>query len=45
MRSYEALGQKQLRDDTERVIQATYPNSPYYNGGPALKEKPWWKLW
>jgi len=46
MRSYEALGQKQLRDDTERVIQATYPNSPYYTGGPKdVKAKPWWKIW
>src|SRR5450830_1004374 len=46
MRSYEAMGQKQLRDDTERVIQATYPNSPYYTGGPKdVKAKPWWKIW
>jgi outer membrane protein assembly factor BamD len=45
MRAYEAMGQKQLRDDTERVIQATYPNSPYYTGGPKAKDKPWWKIW
>jgi outer membrane protein assembly factor BamD len=45
MRSYEAMGQKQLRDDTERVIQATYPNSVYYRGGPVAKKKPWWKIW
>lgn len=45
MRSYEALGQKQLRDDTERVIKATYPNSSYWTGGPAKKNGPWWKIW
>lgn len=45
MRSYDALGQKQLRDDTERVIKSTYPNSPYFTGGPAKKNGPWWKIW
>ena len=45
MRSYDAMGQKQLRDDTERVIQATYPNSPYYKDGPEKKKAPWWKIW
>ncbi len=45
MRSYEALGQTKLKEDTERIIQATYPNSPWYNGGPKQKAKPWWKVW
>lgn len=45
MRSYEALGQTKLKEDTERIIQATYPNSPWYTGGPKQKAKPWWKIW
>jgi len=45
MHSYEALGQTKLKEDTERIIQATYPNSPWYNGGPKAKSKPWWKIW
>ncbi len=45
MQSYDAMGQTKLRDDTERVIKATYPNSAYFTGGPAKKDAPWWKLW
>ncbi|NQE47679.1 outer membrane protein assembly factor BamD [Herbaspirillum rubrisubalbicans] len=45
MHSYEALGQTKLKEDTERIIQATYPNSPWYHGGPKKKDNPWWKLW
>ena len=47
-RSYEALGMTQLRDDTRRVMQTSFPQ-----GSPAAqsntqntdKHKPWWKLW
>ncbi len=44
MRSYDALGMTQLRDDTRRVIQTSYPNSAYLSGG-KVKNSPWWKLW
>lgn len=44
VRSYDALGMTELRDDTERVMKANYPNSVYYKGGP-VKDNPWWKLW
>ncbi|MFZ1181139.1 MAG: outer membrane protein assembly factor BamD [Herbaspirillum sp.] len=43
MRSYDALGQQQLRDDTERVIQATYPDSAYHS--PEKTKKSWWRIW
>lgn len=43
MRSYDALGQTQLRDDTERVIQATYPDSSHHS--PKETKKTWWRLW
>jgi outer membrane protein assembly factor BamD len=41
-RSYDALGMTQLRDDTRRVMQASYPNSapPTQDG-----TKSWWQLW
>ena len=46
VRSYDALGMNQLRDDAERVMAATYPQSTYLkNGGPKRADKPWWKLW
>lgn len=41
-RSYDALGMTQLRDDTRRVIQASYPQSGHTTSGDS---KPWWKLW
>jgi len=32
----------QLRDDSERILKQTFPNSPYVTGE---STKPWWKLW
>ena len=42
VKSYDALGMTQLRDDTQRIIDATYPN-----GAAGLKGNgdPWWKVW
>ena len=45
MRSYDALGMAQLRDDTRRVLEKNYPNSAYLTGGPRSTQGPWWKLW
>jgi len=46
VRSYDALGMAQLRDDARRVLEKTYPGSEYltrgYKQGPA---EPWWKFW
>jgi outer membrane protein assembly factor BamD len=44
VRSYDALGLPQLRDDAERVLNQNFPNSVYYRGGPA-KTNAWWKFW
>ncbi|MDB5727515.1 MAG: outer membrane protein assembly factor BamD [Noviherbaspirillum sp.] len=44
VRSYDALGLPQLRDDAERVLNQNFPNSVYYRGGPA-KNNAWWKFW
>jgi outer membrane protein assembly factor BamD len=41
-RSYDALGMTQLRDDTRRVMQASYPKAGQPTPGDG---KPWWKLW
>ncbi|AMP00489.1 outer membrane assembly lipoYfiO family protein [Collimonas arenae] len=46
VRSYDALGLTQLRDDAERVMKKNYPNSRFYNGGGQVVAKaPWWKFW
>jgi outer membrane protein assembly factor BamD len=45
VRSYEALGMTQLRDDTQRVLTTNYPQSQYVTKGFRSKDDPWWKLW
>lgn len=44
IRSYEALGMKDLRDDAERVMRMNFPNSEFYDNGPR-RSGSWWKLW
>lgn len=43
--SYNALGMDQLRDDTRRVLEKTYPNSCYLSQGLKSKNDAWWKFW
>ncbi len=45
MRSYDALGMAQLRDDTRRVLEKTYPQSAFLTGMGGKKAEPWWKIW
>jgi outer membrane protein assembly factor BamD len=46
MQSYDKLGMEQLRDDTRRVLVASFPDSSYLTTGKAReKSKPWWKIW
>lgn len=45
LRSYDALGMTQLRDDTRRVMQASYPKSEYLSQGFKSAGDPWWKVW
>jgi outer membrane protein assembly factor BamD len=45
IRSYEALGMKQLAADTRRVMEKTYPNSAYLASGFRDRSGPWWKFW
>lgn len=45
VRSYDALGMTDLRDDTRRVLTTNYPQSTYLSEGFRAKDEPWWKLW
>ncbi len=45
VKSYEALGMTQLRDDAKRVLDKTYPQSEYTSRGFKSKSDPWWKFW
>ena len=45
VKSYEALGMPQLRDDARRVLELNYPQSEYLVSGFKAKSDPWWKFW
>ncbi len=45
VRSYDALGMENLRDDTKRVLEKNFPQSEYVTKGFKAKDDPWWKLW
>ncbi|HZI82740.1 MAG TPA: outer membrane protein assembly factor BamD [Casimicrobiaceae bacterium] len=42
VRSYDALGMVQLRDDAQRVLKDTFPDGKYFA---ASAKPPWWKFW
>jgi outer membrane protein assembly factor BamD len=44
-RSYDALGMTQLRDDTLRVMQKNYPDSPFTRRDAKAKQGAWYKFW
>ncbi len=47
MQSYDKLQLTGLRDDTERVLRASFPNTAYLGGSGVAggDDKPWWKFW
>ena len=46
VRSYDALGMAQLRDDSRRVLEKSYPQSEYLSrGARSTSQSPWWKFW
>jgi len=45
VKSYDALGLTELRDDTQRVLVTNYPKSEFLARGFRAKDDPWWKVW
>ena len=45
VKSYDALDMPQLRDDTQRVLLANYPQTEYLTRGFKGSTDPWWKVW
>ncbi len=45
VKSYDALGMTQLRDDAQRVLQKNYPQTEYLSRGFKASSDPWWKVW
>jgi len=45
MQSYDKLGLKPLRDDAQRVLAKSFPQSRFLAQDDADKKKAWWKFW
>lgn len=43
--SYDRLGLNELRDDAQRVLKRSFPNSEFLTQGFRSVDKPWWQLW
>lgn len=41
--SYDRLGLDKLRDDSRKILAATFPSNPMVTG--PLTERPWWQFW
>jgi outer membrane protein assembly factor BamD len=44
-KSYDALGMAELRDDTRRIMEKTYPKSQYMSKGFKSADNPWYRFW
>jgi outer membrane protein assembly factor BamD len=44
IKSYDAMGMNDLRDDANQVMLKNFPDSAYLKGG-VDRSGPWWKLW
>lgn len=44
-RAYDALGMKDLANDTRRILEKNYPGSEFMARGFKTDKGPWWKLW
>ena len=44
-KSYDALGMVDLRDDTRRILEKTYPQSQFISKGFRAVDNPWYKFW
>ena len=45
VKSYDAMGIKDLRDDALRVLQKNFPNSIYLSDASGGRKKSWWRFW
>lgn len=45
VKSYDALGMNDLRDDTTRVLEKSFPQTTFLTQGFKTRNDPWWKVW
>jgi outer membrane protein assembly factor BamD len=43
--SYDRLGLNDLRDDADRVLRKSFPDTTIHSDGLTTVKKPWWQLW
>ena len=43
--SYDRLQLPELRDGAERVLRASFPESPYLRPGATPRQRSWWQFW
>mgnify|MGYP000650929713 CR=1 FL=1 len=43
--AYDLLGLDDLKNDTMRILQKNYPDSPMLGKGAPSDERIWWKFW
>jgi len=45
MRCYDRMGLPQLKEDAQRVLARSYPESKFLSVGEQPNSKSWWTLW
>ena len=45
VQSYDRLGMSDLRDDADRVLRQSYPDTTIHFDGLGRVKKPWWQVW
>ena len=45
IKAYDALGMVVLRDDTQRVLEKSFPQSDFLVSGAKTNKNPWWRVW
>lgn len=45
VRAYDKMGLPELSKDAQRVLEKTFPKSPYLKGAPIGLGKPWYQIW
>ncbi len=45
VKAYDALGLTQLRDDSKRVLENSFPQSEFLISGTKSNKNPWWRFW
>ncbi len=43
--SYRKMNRQQLADDTRRILQQNFPQSPYLQQEWRSDDAPWWRYW